>query len=543
MGLLNLTEMIQIVRKYLLRILALSLAVGCLSWAVVESMQTYTATLQFKYNYEEASEGLAPDGESKLDPYEMQNPVVIQGAIEALHLDNDETIGVEGIRENITISEIITELDKEVSESAALLGEKYDVASGEFQMQYTYKAKLGEAFGAKMFSAIINEYDEFLLDKYYNRSTIADFSKIVKDTTADYIDIADVMSTNLESIISTLDDMSSWNPDFRSKRTGYSFGDLADLYQNLFNIQYAKYYGNVRAGNLAKDAEMVIKSYKSKVKDLEEQLSINSSIAQSYKDEISRFYDSYKAAGLYRQAANMQSNLSNTNNRDQDVLEDYKMEQFINTYDNIVLSYSDRATSASDNQRMIEYYTDIITSFENDNVDRATKARLIAKNELVFDEIEALSERYSMIANETMDEFFDAEVNNDLQYLISPEVTADMPVKLIVVFMVVLAFGFLLIAVFIYEITKKYVKIPEDEEVESEMKIIIDTEGMDELHKEIYSQYLNDFKDFYLVYQPIIPCKESKHKHYEAFIRWQSDELGKVSPGKIIDSIRELDLF
>lgn len=123
MGLLSITEMICIVRKYFLRILALSLAVGLIGGYVTTMIQTYTCTLGFKYNHKEAAEGLAPDGESKLDPYEIQNPVVIQAALGNMGLNNG--VGdVKGIRQNISINKVITELDKEVSESAALLGRK-----------------------------------------------------------------------------------------------------------------------------------------------------------------------------------------------------------------------------------------------------------------------------------------------------------------------------------------------------------------------------------------------------------------------------------
>ena len=82
MGLLNLTEMVRILKKYFLQIVALSLAVGLIGGYAVTRMQTYTCTLGFKYNHEEAAQGLAPDGESTLDPYEIQNPAVIKAALE-----------------------------------------------------------------------------------------------------------------------------------------------------------------------------------------------------------------------------------------------------------------------------------------------------------------------------------------------------------------------------------------------------------------------------------------------------------------------------
>ncbi|MBQ7901385.1 MAG: EAL domain-containing protein [Clostridia bacterium] len=536
-------DIIQLIKKYFVRVLALSLAIALISMLFASYVQTYSATLYFKFNHSQAAEGLAPDGTSKLDPYEIKTPVVIQGAIDALQLDKEKAVSIEGIRQNISITEVITSLDKEVSESAALLGEKYDVVATEYKMQYNYSSSLGEEFGAKMFASIVKEYDEFLMDKYYNRKTIVDFTKSLKDTTADYIDIANVMSTNLESIIEYMDEMASAHPDYRSKRTGHSFEDISNMYRNLRDIQYAKYYGNVRAGNLAKDRETVIKSYQAKVKELNEQWEVNNGIAVSYETEIGQFYESYKKSGLYSQANRMQSNLNNTNNRDEDVLDDSLTRDFINTYDETVLNYSKYATDAASNKNTINYYNTIINSFANDAVPQATKDRLIATNVEVLEEISALSAKYSVIANETVDEFLDSKVNNDLQYLISPEVTAEKPIKLIGIFVFILSFGLMFLALMIYKISSRYVKTAEVEVEEVEEKKIIDTNGLTELETAVYEQYLNDFNEFYLVYQPIVECKSGNVTQYEAFIRWKSPTFGNVSPGNIIENISKLGLF
>ena len=44
-------------------------------------------------------------------------------------------------------------------------------------------------------------------------------------------------------------------------------------------------------------------------------------------------------------------------------------------------------------------------------------------------------------------------------------------------------------------------------------KIIIDTSGMDELHQLMYQQYLDDFSEFYLVYQPMVSSDENDENH------------------------------
>ena len=547
MGLLNLTEMVRILKKYFLQIVALSLVVGLIGGYAVTRMQTYTCTLGFKYNHEEAAQGLAPDGESKLDPYEIQNPAVINAALENMGFDDDDDdLNVKGIRQDITINKVITELDKEVTESAALLGEKYDVNATEYEMKFTYDAALGDEFGAKMFSNIIKEYDEFLLAKYYHKKTIGDFAKIVKDSGADYIVIADSMSSELESIISSLDELAQYYPEFRSQATGYTFSELSKLYQNLKEIQYAKYYGNVRAGNLAKDREMVIKSYQTKVKELEEDWEVNRKIAENYKAEITSFYDSYKMAGLYRQAEQVQENVDTTNNRDQDVLEDTDLEDYTNTYDNIILSYSERASNATDAAHSIEYYNMIISSYVNDTVPAETKTALIAKNEKIMQEIETLSNEYSSIANRTIGELYSGKVNTDLEYLILPEVTADKPITLIGIFLVILTFGMAVIAVFVFELIKKFVDtdaLRAEIENKTEKKIEIDTTDMDELHQLLYEQYLNDFSEFFLVYQSMLCDDENAEEHKEAFIRWQSPQFGMVSPGKIISCVSDFGIF
>ena len=238
MGLISIADIIRIVRKYILVIVALSVAAVIFGGVVTTKIQTYTCTLGFKYNHAGAEEGLAPDGESKLDPYEIQNPVIIQAALK--NMGSDE-LDAKGIRQNISISKFITDLDKEVSESAALLGEKYDVAATEYEMKFTYDAGLGDEFGAKMFNNIIKEYDEFLLTKYYNKKSVADFAKIINGSNADYIVISETMNDSIESAISTLDTLAGDYPDFRSVTTGYSFNELSHLYPNLRDIQYAKY--------------------------------------------------------------------------------------------------------------------------------------------------------------------------------------------------------------------------------------------------------------------------------------------------------------
>lgn len=543
---MSLYEIIRIIRKSFLRVFAFSIAVAILAYVVLNSMQTYTCVLAFKFNHPEAETGFAPDGESKLDPYEIQNPLVIEGALKRISSNSKDVPDFKGIRQNISVSKVVPELDKEVSESAALLGEKYEVNATEYEMKFTYEAKYGDEFGPRMFSAIIKEYDDYLLKKYYNRKTIADFAKIVKDSSADYIDISDTMADEIDSIIEYIDGLAESYPEYRSKNTGYSFAEISALYQNIRNIQHAKYYGNVRAGNLAKDSEMVVKSYQTKVKELTETQAVNSMVAENYKTSITSFYDPYKAAGLYRQAEKVQTQTDSSNNRDQDVLHDFDLEEHKNTYDNIILSYVDYASKTTDAQHTIEYYNSIINSFSNDTVDSSTKKRLLKENENIMAEILLLSEKYAKIANGSTRELYDIKVTEDLRYLIAPEIVADKPVKLITIFVFVMIFGGLIVLIIFIEFIKRFVKKQENDKTQETLpnvKVTLDTSKLDELQSALYVQYCNGFSEFFLVYQDMINNNPDDLPHMESYIRWRSPELGLVSPGNIIEAACELGIF
>ena len=558
MEFLSINDILQVIRKSFLRILAISLAAGMIAYFVVGMNQTYTCPLGSRYNdaenaaQEEADTAAEDTGQeetateetelvSRFDPYEIQNPVVIQGALEYLGLEEEDRLSVRGIRQDISISKVVTDLDQEVSESAALLGEKYEANGNEYEMTFTYDASLGDEFGPRMFSAIIQEYDEFLLDKYYERDLISDFAQALEGSSADYIDIATYMSERLESIIENLTYLEDEYPDFRSKRTGYSFAELRELYEQLRDVQYAKYYGNIRAGNLAKDPEMVIKGYQTRVKDLTETMGVDQTVADNYKNEITTFYDPYKEAGLYNQANQVQNNVDASNNRDQDVL--YDVEEYINTYDNIILSYTEHASAATDAQHTIEHYNSIIEDFSNDTVSQSEKDRLLEKNQAIFEDILDCSARYSALANQTINEVYYEKINADLQYLILPEVTGDLPTLLIVVFVVVLVFGVLLIAVLLRKLLKNVADRSRAEQDHAGEKLQLDVSGKSRMQQLIYEQYLRDFPEFFLVYQPMLGGEKEGREHFEVFLRWRNEELGMVSPAKVVESIIDLGLF
>lgn len=541
MGIIQIYDLGKILKKHFVRIVAVCLAVALAMYFFTAMTQTYTCTLNYRYNYPAAAEGKAPDGVAEMNPYELQNPAVIQAAIN--HMSPDQNLSVEGLRSNMSISTIITSLDQEVTESAAVMGEKYEVQPVEFQLDYSYSADLGEDFGQRMFDAIIKAYDDFVITEYYNKEHIPDFMKALSDVEVDYLESADIIYDRISDIISYLDDMADWYPQFRSVRTGYTFADLSLLYSNLRDTQHAKYHGNIRAGNLAKDSELTIKNYAAKIDDLKEDYEISQGIAENYKAEIKTFYDSYKAAGLYNQADTVQISVDSTNNRDVEIFRDYEndFDQLVNTYDKIVTEYTRHAADASEAKWNITEYTNIINDYTNDRVDEATKESLLTVNETILSDMAVLSSAYSKLANTVIDEFFSDKVSTEIQYLISTDISADKSPMINAILSAVIVGILLAMAVIFFELVNGHLGTQEDKKSNTDL----DEEALnklDEEHRISYEQYKNGFSEFYLLYQPMLG-ENGDASHFEVFLRWENEKLGNVSPLMIIDYFSDLKLI
>ena len=140
---MTIAELVRIVKKYLIPAIAVAFLAAVATFVAVRMVRKYECTLNFKYNYELAEQEIAPDGESQLNPYEMQNPAIIHAALETMGIAKGEDTTIESIRNNISIGKIVSSQDEEVAESAAVLGEKYEVTTTEYQLVFTYKSSLG----------------------------------------------------------------------------------------------------------------------------------------------------------------------------------------------------------------------------------------------------------------------------------------------------------------------------------------------------------------------------------------------------------------
>lgn len=543
MGAVNILEFIKIIRKYFRKILIFVCLIGIATYFVASGMQSYTCTLDLKFKNSGAEEGLAPNGD-KLNVFDIMSPVVVADALD--HLDIDNNLTVEKVRSNMSISEVITAQDTDIKESAAAKGEKYEVIPDEYIIKYEYGAGLGEEFGGMMFDRIVSAYDNWYVSQYYNKEKISDFLGVIDYKNMEYMDLCEVIQNNLDIITDYLDSMAGGDEEFRSLKTGYSFSELSQMYQNLKDIDYGKYYANVRVGLLSRDKEMLIKSYENKIRQLATERDVNYEKSQMYKREVTSFYDAYKASSLYAQAAGTQAKIGATNEKDE-MIYDFNLEKVINTYDDIVLNYTNTGTTSTNMGRQTDFYQQVIDEYKNDSVPPETKEELLKVNESILQELAEKVKDYAVVANQTLEDYYDKIVTNDIEYVASASVESNLPVSLILIIALIVSLAAGCIFAIIYEFLgpkanrhgKEENAKPSSDIEPSEHGPLPEPESLEE--KLLCQQANNHFNEFYLVYQPIVE-RDGSCRRSEVYVRWNSKELGEVSGMKFFAMAEKLKL-
>ena len=536
MDMVNIIECIRILKKRFKAIVIFVCIAVVVTYLVASSMQTYTCSFSLQHKNEGIEEGLAPNGE-KLDVYNIMSPVIVSAALNAS--GDADTVTVESIRNNMTISPVITSQDADVKESAAAQGEVYEVIPDEYVVQCKYDAGLESEFGGRLFNYIIKAYDEWYVSEYYDKRTVADFLGVIDYENMEYMELCDIIDTNITTLIDYFTSMSEGSPDFRSYKTGFTFSDLSDLYSNLNSIEYSKYYANVRAGLLCRDKSTLIKNYENQIKQLTSERDINKQQSELYKSEITTFYDAYKQSNLYRQAEESQANV-NSSNSENNMVYDTDLEKVMNTYDDIVLNYTTTGTTASNLARQCDFYQQVIDEYKNDNVPAETKEYLLQENEKLIAQIAEKVSAYAEIANLTIAEYYDNIVANDIEYITYTSVETNLPIMLIVGigFLMALVFG-CIFAIFYESLRAKTLMLKEavadDDAAPQQLSaadIDEDEEDMPQFESSeeelLYMQYKKGFSDCYVAYHPIMnsdgTCSRSR-----AHLRWNSAELGDIA--------------
>ena len=434
------------------------------TYGYVNSHQTYNSTAILQLNDSCILDGNTPDG-TKYDYNEIVSPNVLTDVIDELSLKKT----VDSLRTRITITPIVPSTEKEIKEAKEKDGEKYEYFPNTFSI--TYAGKIGESPNQtrSILEAVVDNYIAFYNQKYAQIASINDVAYSEEMGNYDYIDMAEMMSENVDDIITTMEGYASRDESFRSTSTGFSFADLAKEYKYLEEFNISGIYSDIYRGQITKDKSLLIRRYTQK--------------KEYYMLERINFLDGADVAKTRMDSFSVANenvpNAYNTTTENNDdnlaiidqVHEDHASKNSTTTYDNLINSYVDNCVGANNLLVKANYCDAVIAKFTapaDETVNTEELTDKIVKN---LNGTKSRLTELNKIANSVISDYNNYSSTAHVSPLtgVNYYTTISLAIYLVLVVFIV---GFMsVIGVLTYEIIRAFNKKPAEDEEEEEGEV------------------------------------------------------------------------
>lgn len=305
--------------------LSLSIIVGAGSYVVLSKKQTYKASTNIKFVNSAASNGYTYNG-SKIEDVleELTGSEVIDAAINGERLQGKVTSN--SVSEMLSIEGVIPEDTQNLIDSMLGNGKEYEYNPVEYKI--SIESEMPQA--GKLLNSIVRNFITYYTKNYVNPDSFpSNVSTLISgDTSYDYIEQADLIKNNIETIESFLNEKASADGDYHNSTTGYSFSDLVNRYEYIYNTKLPELYAKILANKATKNPDLLLKkleqnnnAYNTSSNDTYEELEKLYSMIKSYSEKNTsngtvtngQFGDDYDENrtsiidGVYENAANPQS--------------------------------------------------------------------------------------------------------------------------------------------------------------------------------------------------------------------------------------------
>ncbi len=281
-------QLLRYLKKWMLLIVVFFVAMTVLSYQMLQSKQTYTASTVIEYksmsNSESdsdsdqtetdsegsapASNGLAPDG-TKIDVSEIYSSANMAKAMSNLGLSFN-TYSLDALCASIKVEPINLQPVGDQSQSQS--DDQEGASEPEEQpSRYVISCTLDSSASRGLVRDILNEllnvyYSDFS-SKHINVEQVNNQTRDLADTDYDYLEMVERIDSNLTDTLWALDARYRRATNFRSTDTGYSFWDLCDQFSLIQKIELPKLYALVLGNQITKNKDLLINKYQNRVSD------------------------------------------------------------------------------------------------------------------------------------------------------------------------------------------------------------------------------------------------------------------------------------
>ena len=344
--------------RLVILITSLSILVGAGTYVLFSKKQTYTASTNIKFTNSDASNGYAYDGSQIADCIEdITGTEVLNNAIKDVGIEDSITSNT--LAKMITVEEVIPDDEQKKIDSALDNGKEYEYNPVEYKISIS--TSMPEA--GKILNAVAKEFIIYYSENHIASDTFpSDVSTVVSDDN-DYIEIADTIRTNVETMETFLDTKNESYGDYHNSENGYSFSDLKEKYEYVYDVQLAKLYALILENKATKNPELLLSNLKQSNETLSSRTDTTSSDLESVETLIKSYSEKNKANGSVQNGTTGDEYDENHTNIINDVYENESNPK--STYDELFSKYLTESDSISSNDIDTSYNEYLIKVFSD----------------------------------------------------------------------------------------------------------------------------------------------------------------------------------
>ena len=355
-------ELLRYLSKWKYLIFIISVLGAFLVYQYAMYNQEYTAQTVISYTNPDAAYGYTPNG-TAIDANEIYSSAVITGVLE----DMDLNISADTIRSRCRVKEIIP-ADEETRKEAILdKGEEYEYFPTQYLVSYSVGSEYTRDFARSVLDSIVKNYFRIYGEKYINQQVLPNNMSSEADSKYDYIEQVEILDNWVVNIQDYLAEKRDEQPDFRSSKTGYSFGDLFETYKAFADYNIPQIYSLILEQEVSVDKDTLIKKYQNDIRNAELDIeNLNSNIAD-LEALVQQYSTKNKEGAEYHYGTQTEGGNESTDYILKNVYEDWADEDtHINsetTYDTLVYEYVDIVTQRDKAQVQLDHKRDILNVF------------------------------------------------------------------------------------------------------------------------------------------------------------------------------------
>lgn len=241
----------------------------------LRSSQTYVASTVIEYTDSRAEEGKTPTG-AELDVNDIKSASIMFRVIENLGLDKTE-YSADDLISRVYIT-AVPDPDEEARKEAILdEGKEYNLKPTRYIVSFTANSDEGSSFAQSVLDEILDNYYSEYSSNYVNEWAISNSIGDVVNSDYDYIQMLEIMDTDMQDTINSLYYKVNGSDHFRAASTGYSFADLAREFEFIHRNELSNLYARVFEHQITKDKATLIADYNNRI--------IRNSIDHDIKDD------------------------------------------------------------------------------------------------------------------------------------------------------------------------------------------------------------------------------------------------------------------